>query len=63
VDHFFLARVPDGLQVAPRGLTEVEQLTLIGTRWWTLAELRASDEIMLPPDIADVLTRVLAGGR
>jgi 8-oxo-dGTP pyrophosphatase MutT (NUDIX family) len=63
VDHFYLARVPDGLPVEPRGLTQVEQLTVLGSRWWAVDELRASDEVMVPPEIADVLARVLADGR
>jgi 8-oxo-dGTP pyrophosphatase MutT (NUDIX family) len=63
VDHFFLARVPDGTAVRPKALTAVERLTLLGTRWWTLAELRASEEVMVPADVADVLARILADGR
>jgi 8-oxo-dGTP pyrophosphatase MutT (NUDIX family) len=63
VDHFYLARVPDGLLVEPRGLTEVEQQTVLGSQWWTLADLRVSDEVMVPAEIADVLARVLADGR
>lgn len=59
VDHFFLARVEDGLPVAPQGLTDVEQLTLIGHRWWTVEQLRATTETILPAELADVLTRVL----
>jgi 8-oxo-dGTP pyrophosphatase MutT (NUDIX family) len=60
VDHFFLVRVPDGLPVTPRGLTDVEQLTLLGTRWWSAAQLQATDEILVPPDIGDVLATLLA---
>jgi 8-oxo-dGTP pyrophosphatase MutT (NUDIX family) len=59
VDHFFLARVADGLEVAPRGLTEVEQQTLLGHHWWSLEELRATEETLLPPQLPDVLAEVL----
>ena len=59
VDYFFAVRVPDGTPVRPRKLTDVEQQTWIGTRWWTLDELRATDVALLPPDIADVLDRLL----
>lgn len=60
VDHFFLARVPDGLPVRPRGLTDVEQLTLIGTRWWPVAELRATEELLVPSHVGDVVATLLA---
>ena len=62
VDHFFVARVPAGTQVTPRGLTAVEQQTLIETRWWSSAELHATDAVLLPLDLADVLDRVLGAG-
>jgi 8-oxo-dGTP pyrophosphatase MutT (NUDIX family) len=58
VDHFFVARVGAGLDVAPGGLTAVETQTLIGHRWWTAAELRGTDEIVVPPDLADLLDRL-----
>jgi ADP-ribose pyrophosphatase YjhB (NUDIX family) len=59
VDHFFLARVPSGLQATPRALTDVERQTLLELRWWTVAELRATDARLVPPDLAEVLGRVL----
>ena len=62
VDHFFLARVPAGLQVSPQGLTAMERQTLLGYAWWTIAELRATDETLLPADLGDVLDRVLHAG-
>lgn len=61
VDHFFLARVAAGLQVDPQGLTAVERQTLLGYAWWTVAELRDTDETLLPPDLGDVLDRILHG--
>jgi 8-oxo-dGTP pyrophosphatase MutT (NUDIX family) len=58
-NHFFLATVPAGLVVAPHALTELEQQTHLGYRWWTVAELRATDQTVFPGDLADVLERVL----
>jgi 8-oxo-dGTP pyrophosphatase MutT (NUDIX family) len=55
VDHFFSARVAPGLEVVPRGLTDIETQTLIGYRWWSSADLRASGEIVEPPELADLL--------
>ena len=60
VDHFYVARVGAGLTVAPGGLTPVETQTVIGYRWWAADELRRTDEIVLPPGLADLLGR-LAG--
>lgn len=59
VDHFFLARVPDGTPFAPRALTDVERTTLLGSRWWTVAELRDTEELLVPPNVGDVLATVL----
>jgi 8-oxo-dGTP pyrophosphatase MutT (NUDIX family) len=61
VDHFFVARVPNGLSVLPRGLTAVEQQTLLGHRWWSAGQLRATRECVVPAELADLLVR-LAGG-
>jgi 8-oxo-dGTP pyrophosphatase MutT (NUDIX family) len=58
IDHFFLARVDAGLAAAPQALTAVETQTLIGHRWWSAEELRASGEIFEPPDIAGLLERL-----
>jgi ADP-ribose pyrophosphatase YjhB (NUDIX family) len=63
VDHFYLARVPDGTPFAPAGLTDVERRTLLGTRWWTVTELRATDVVLVPPDLGDVVAAALARSR
>jgi 8-oxo-dGTP pyrophosphatase MutT (NUDIX family) len=60
VDHFFLARVRNGTPFAPRNLTEIEKTTLLGSRWWTVTELQTTDELLVPPDVGDVLAAVLA---
>jgi 8-oxo-dGTP pyrophosphatase MutT (NUDIX family) len=59
-DYFFLARVPQAHDPAPRGLTDQEKVTLLGFRWWSGAELRATGEVLVPGDLADVLARVLS---
>jgi 8-oxo-dGTP pyrophosphatase MutT (NUDIX family) len=63
VDHFFTAHVGADVAVAPTALTDTEQLTILGWRWWSQAELRASDEVFVPADLADVLGRVTASPR
>ncbi len=61
VDHFFAARVAAPWEVRAAALTEMEQSTVVGSRWWTLQELRASTDTFLPPDIVAVVQDVLAG--
>jgi 8-oxo-dGTP pyrophosphatase MutT (NUDIX family) len=58
-NHYFLARVPSGLVVEPASHTEVERLVVVGHRWWSLAELDASDVIREPVAMVEVITRAL----
>jgi hypothetical protein len=36
--------------------------SITGHRWWTLRQLRASDETVYPAGLADLVTRFLAEG-
>ena len=60
-DHYFIGRVPDEL----RPLGEVAAMHVSdgidASRWWTVAELEATDETIYPQGLAD-LVRVGAGG-
>jgi 8-oxo-dGTP pyrophosphatase MutT (NUDIX family) len=58
VDSFFVARVGSGVEVAPLRLTDTEVQTVIGRRWWSAAELRATGEHVEPPEMADLLERL-----
>jgi 8-oxo-dGTP pyrophosphatase MutT (NUDIX family) len=58
-NHYFLARVPSGLVIEPAGHTEVERLVVIGHKWWSLAELDASDVIREPVAMVEVIERAL----
>lgn len=61
VDHFFVARVASGVTLHPVGLTTMEQDTLLGHAWWTVDELRTTDEVLLPADVGDVVARIVRG--
>jgi 8-oxo-dGTP pyrophosphatase MutT (NUDIX family) len=61
VDHFFLVPVAEEFQPRPRGLTPIEQSTLLGYRWWTVPELVATDAVILPADLATVLSELPRG--
>jgi 8-oxo-dGTP pyrophosphatase MutT (NUDIX family) len=60
-ERWFLARVgafvPDG-----SGLTEIEQEELTPPRWWSLEELDATDDRLVPRDLATRLRALLAEG-
>lgn len=62
-DHYFVSEVTGAPTISHPGLTGMEQLTLIGVRWWTVAELRASADTFIPPEIADIVERVTARRR
>lgn len=57
---FFLARVP-AWEVDTRGFDEVEQGSIDGHRWWTLAELERTTERFYPADLPAVLRGALKG--
>jgi 8-oxo-dGTP pyrophosphatase MutT (NUDIX family) len=51
---FFLLRV-DSWQVDFAGLNEIERATVDAHRWWSVAELRATDERYYPPALPELL--------
>lgn len=59
-DHLFQARVGRGSVVEPVALTAMEQVTELGSRWWTVEQLRASDEVFEPAQIADLVEGLCA---
>lgn len=58
VEQFFLARVPD----AQRPLGDVGPMHaadgIDGARWWTLAELDATDQKIWPEGLAELVSRL-----
>ncbi|MFB9433591.1 NUDIX domain-containing protein [Streptoalloteichus tenebrarius] len=60
-EHVYLAR-PANVQpqVAPQR-TPNEHLGLLGQRWWTVEELAATTEKLLPPALPELLHQLLAG--
>lgn len=59
-DDFFLLRV-DALDVSTDGHQETERATLVGHRWWTVAELAETDAYVVPRGLAPFVADVLAG--
>jgi len=61
---FFLLRVAEW-QVDTAGMDDDEQETITEHRWWSAAEIEASDEQIYPLELAGLLRRLaaLTGGR
>ena len=60
-ENTFLVEVPEYEPSTP-GLTEYEQGWLKGHRWWSVAEMEASDERFSPGDLAPLVRDVLENG-
>ncbi len=53
---FYLVHVPGSApRIRTAGWTPVEQRTLLRHRWWTLEDLAATDQVIYPPRLVDVL--------
>ena len=59
-EHYFLARV-ESFDVQPQALEGMELGTLAGHRWWSVPELAASEELVVPRDLAKLLPPLIAG--
>lgn len=59
-DNYFFLRVTE-LTVDTSGQSGYERATLLGHRWWSLPELRATTEIVLPLELAALMQRLLQG--
>ena len=60
--HGRVVRVTPAATVA-LALTDEEQDTILGQRWWTPEELTATGERFFPRNVRELLPRVLAGER
>ncbi len=61
--HGRLVRLPDPGAAAAPVLTDDEQGSILGLRWWTPEELAATDARFFPRAVPALLPRVLAGER
>jgi 8-oxo-dGTP pyrophosphatase MutT (NUDIX family) len=57
---FFFLRVPQA-RIDTGGQEDLERSLITGHRWWTVAELRAATERILPPGLASLVDRLLRG--
>jgi 8-oxo-dGTP pyrophosphatase MutT (NUDIX family) len=59
--RFILARVP-AFEIETSGFTESERVSLKSHHWWTLAELEATKDRLVPGDLATLMATLLAEG-
>lgn len=52
-DVFYACWVP-AFEVSDAGFTEEERITMAGHRWWSRADLRATDEGVWPANLLDI---------
>ena len=60
-EHWFFARVPHA-DIDRSGWTPLEHATITAYRWWTVAELAATSEWVVPRDLAHLLSELLLHG-
>jgi 8-oxo-dGTP pyrophosphatase MutT (NUDIX family) len=57
-EQFFCARVAR-FEVDAAARTELERRWLLGHRWWSVEELRATNDPVYPPTLADLVATLL----
>ncbi len=58
-EWFFLADLAVGVDVDTSGFTELENRTVDGHRWWSVDELRATEETVYPVQLPTLLPKTL----
>ena len=60
-ERWFLGRVPH-FEPTRAGMTDAEQVDVLQARWWSLEELRGTDDDLSPRTLVIHLTALLADG-
>ncbi|MFD6162430.1 NUDIX hydrolase [Nocardia sp. NPDC060256] len=60
-EHYFFVRVPS-FDVDTSGFTENERETVKGHHWWTLDEMSATDDRLVPRDLRLLMGDLLVSG-
>lgn len=60
-DSYYFLRAPAGFVVDVSGFQEVEATAIDGHRWWSVAEIAASEKAVVPWDLAPLVRELLAG--
>ena len=62
VERYFVVPAPRSA-VSTSGFTELERQTMIEHAWWSVDQLRVTDEPVFPEGLGDVLARLKRPGR
>ena len=60
-ESFFAVRTPR-FTIDDTGWTDVERRSVLAHRWWTRAEMDATDEVLHPEELPQILGDLLAAG-
>ncbi|MGB4862472.1 MAG: NUDIX domain-containing protein [Tepidiformaceae bacterium] len=60
-ERYYLARTEPGSRVTVDRWTELELQAIKECRWWSLAEILASNDVFVPRELGRLLPAVLAG--
>jgi 8-oxo-dGTP pyrophosphatase MutT (NUDIX family) len=55
-ERLYLVRIADHVAVSRAQWTPAERAYMVDHRWWSIADLRATDEVVFPDGLADILT-------
>lgn len=61
-ESFFLVHVK-AFTPTPAAWTATESATIQGSRWWSIEELRSTNDVVFPENLAEQLDRLLTGRR
>lgn len=57
-ETYFVVRT-EPFTPASAGSSETEQATMVGHKWWSIEELRHTDEVVFPEGLAELLHRLV----
>ncbi|HMG28781.1 MAG TPA: NUDIX domain-containing protein [Jiangellaceae bacterium] len=61
-ERWYLARIPDVIDVDQAGWTPEEREDLTAHRWWSLSEMEATTEMLVPRSLASLVRGLLRDG-
>ncbi|MEL5955959.1 NUDIX domain-containing protein [Streptomyces sp. CLV115] len=59
--RYYVARVP-AFQIDTSAFEEIEKAAITGHRWWTMAELAATSDVLRPAELPRLLASLLTDG-
>jgi len=59
-ERYFVVRI-DSATISSENVTDWERLVLTGYRWWSLDELMATNEVLAPFPLAELVAPIVAG--